>query len=336
MSRPQSKKNFRILPIFTFCLIMVVAIIFITAFRQRIIDQVTVWEYKPSLQATSLIERSGMNSNGMFYFDASQPSLYNQSTATAFNKVCNNEEMSTAILGCYTGNQIYIYQVTDPQLAGISVVTAAHETLHAIYARMGATEKVKVDQMLEAEYAVLSKNSYYSSLMAFYSTYEPGQRDNELHSIIGTEVANLNPALEQYYDQYFSNRQDVVNSYNQYNNVFKSLQDQANAISKQIDSLMATITSLSSQYNSDANVLKDDISSFNIRAQNGDFVSQADFNEERDVLTGRALALDVRRATIESDYTTYQNLVSQYNSYATQSQKLYNTINSTLVSSPSA
>jgi hypothetical protein len=314
---------------------MVVATIFIITYRQRIIDQITVWLYKPSSEATLLAKQAGLNDNGLFYYYASQPKLYDSSTAADFNKVCNKTEITTAILGCYSGNDIYIYLVTDKQLDGISQVTAAHETLHAIYSRLSESEKTRVNNLLEIEYQTLSKDKYYSDLLAFYSSYEPGQRDNELHSIIGTEVAKLNPELESYYDQYFVNRQDVVNLDAKYSGVFKSLKDKADALSAQIDILLTTITSLSSQYNSDAQILRDDINSFNVRAQSGGFTSQTQFNNERAILTNRAAQLDATRATIQSDYKNYQSMVDEYNSYATQSKKLYDTINSTLVPTPS-
>ncbi|MCX6728550.1 MAG: hypothetical protein NTV39_02165 [Candidatus Saccharibacteria bacterium] len=335
VSLQKNRKKNRILPTIIFCLILVIATIFLLAYRQRIVDQITIWGYKPTTEATNLVKRAGMNDNGIFYYYASQPSTYSSDSAASFNKVCNDSETTTAILGCYSGNRIYIYVVADKQLDGISEVTAAHETLHAIYTRLNDKEKKRVDSLLESEYKVLSADKYYSDLLAFYSSYEPGQRDNELHSIIGTEVAKMNPELEAYYDQYFSNRQEVVNLDSQYSGVFKSLKAKADDLSVQIDKLLATITSLTSQYNTDAQRLKEDISSFNNRAQSGGFTSQSQFNNERAVLTGRASDLDAIRATIQSDYKDYQALVAQYNSYATQSKKLYDTINSTLVSSPS-
>ena len=314
---------------------MVVATMLILVYRQRIIDQITVWGYKPTEQATSLVKRAGLNDNGIFYYYASQPSLFDTSTAVEFNKTCNNTEKTSAILGCFSGNKIYINYISDKQLDGISEVTAAHETLHAIYNRISDSEKIKVDKLLEDEYKKLSGNNYYADLLAFYSSYEPGQRDNELHSIIGTEVAQLDPELESYYDQYFVNRQDVVNLDAKYSGVFKSLKAKADDLSGQIDKLLSVITSLSSQYNIDAQLLKNDISAFNERAQNGGFTSQSQFNNERAVLVSRAAALDATRATIQNDYKNYQDMVAQYNSYATQSKKLFDTINSNLVSSPS-
>jgi hypothetical protein len=335
VSQPRSSKKGGILPAVLISLILIVATIFIVAFRQRIIDQITVWEFKPTSQATQLIERAGMNDNGVFYYDASQPSLYDTTTAKDFNKICNNTETTTAILGCYSAGKIYIYIVPDKQLDGISEVTAAHETLHAVYDRLGDKEKIKVDSMLESEYKTLAGNQYYADLLAFYSSYEPGQRDNELHSIIGTEVANLNPDLESYYDQYFVNRQDVVNLDAKYSGVFKTLKAKADNLSAQIDQQSTEITSLSNQYNADAQQLNTDIGLFNDRAHSGGFSTQSQFNSERAVLTLRTEQLNANRATIQTDIKNYQALVAEYNSIATQSKKLYDTINSTLVSSPS-
>ena len=42
---------------------------------------------------------------------------------------------------------------------------------------------------------------------------EPGQRLNELHSLLGTEVAHLSPALERYSHRYFHDRQGIVSAF---------------------------------------------------------------------------------------------------------------------------
>jgi hypothetical protein len=335
LSIRRSKRKTKIYTTITICFVLIVVTIFLILFRQRIIDQITVWGYSPSSQATSLVQRAGMNDNGIFYYYASQPSLYNPSTSSDFNKVCNNTEKTTAILGCYSGNKIYIYVVEDKQLDGISEVTAVHETMHAIYNRLTDSEKTRINKLLENEYSLLSGNKYYADLLAFYSSYEPGQRDNELHSIIGTEVAQLDPELESYYSQYFSNRQEVVNLDVKYSTVFKTLKDKADKLSAEIDNLSVSISVRSNQYNADAQKLNSDITTFNERAQNGGFTTQSQFNNERAVLTNRAAELENRRLTIQSDIKYYQSQVAQYNSIATESKKLYDTINSSLVSSPS-
>ena len=339
VSPQKSRNKNRILPTIIFCLILVVTTIFLLAYRQRIVDQITVWGYKPSTEATNLVKRAGMNDNGIFYYYASQPSTYSPDSAANFNKVCNNTETTTAILGCYSGNKIYVYIVADKQLDGISEVTAAHETLHAIYSRLSDGEKNRVDKLLEDEYKTLANNKYYSDLLSFYSSYEPGQRDNELHSIIGTEVAKMNLELEAYYDQYFSNRQEVVNLDAQYSDVFKSLKTKADNLLVQINQLSAIISTLSNQYNIDAQKLKSDISLFKSRENNGSSSSQSQLNSEGAALNQRidqwnATSTTIQ-ATIQADIKNYQSQVAEYNSYVTEFKKLNDTINSTLVSSTS-
>lgn len=335
VSPQKSRNKNRILPTIIFCLILVIATIFLLAYRQRIIDQITVWNYSPSAEATNLVKRAGMNDNGFFYYYASQPTLYDTNSAASFNKVCSNTEKTTAILGCFSGNKIYINFISDKQLDGISEVTAAHETLHAIYTRLSDNEKKRIDNLLENEYKTLSVDKYYSDLLAFYSSYEPGQRDNELHSIIGTEVAKMNPELETYYDQYFSNRQEVVNLDAQYSDVFKSLKTKADNLLVQINQLSTTIPTLSNQYNIDAQKLSSDISLFRSRENNGGFSSQSQLSSEVAALNQRIDQLNATRTTIQADIKNYQSQVAEYNSIATESKKLYDTINSTLVSSPS-
>jgi hypothetical protein len=207
--------------------------------------------------------------------------------------------------------------------------------LHAAYARMSDGEKKTVDALLEAEYKKLEGNKSFADLIAFYSRTEPGERDNELHSVIGTEVADLDPALEAHYAKYFSDRQSVVVLYAKYNGVFQNLADRANSLSSQLGTLMTSITNASSQYNTDVQVLNSDIATFNKRAEAGDFTSQGEFDADRALLTVRVNTLDSTRSNINNDIATYNSLLSEYNSIASQSKKLYSSIDSTLDPAPS-
>jgi hypothetical protein len=317
------------------CLFLVAVTLAAITYRQKILDQVLYWSYKPTTQVADLISKTGMNDTGKFYFYASQPTLYMPSSAKAFNTACEKIETTTAILGCYSGNKIYIYNITDEKLDGINEVTAAHETLHAIYVRLSSSEKAKVDKMVEAEYGKISSDSYYADLTSYYDKAEPGQRDNELHSIIGTEIANLNPDLEKYYDQYFSNRQEVVNYNVKYKSVFKSLKSKADQLGTQLDSLSASIKTRTEQYNADANKLNSDIATFNASVSAGNFTSQTEYNNQRAALVARSNALEASRQALKSDIANYESLLSEYNSIATESKKLYDSIDSSLVSSPS-
>lgn len=299
--------------------------------RQRILDQITVWQYQPTAEASGLVDRAGMNSEGKFYYLASQPKL---DSSSDFNSECDRIENVTSILGCYSNSRIYIYDVTDPQLDGIREVTAAHEALHAIYDRMSDDEKKQIDVLIEAEYKKLSTDKDYTDLLSYYAKAEPGQRDNELHSIIGTEVQTISLELEAHYDKYFTNRQEVVALNAKYGSVFKSLKDQANVLATKLDTLSAYITTKSAQYNSDVQTLNNDIAAFNVRATKGDFTSQAQFNSQRAVLTQQVADLQALRASIDDSINQYQTILTQYNSLATQSKKLYSIIDSTLAPAP--
>lgn len=300
--------------------------------RQRVLDQVTVWQYKPSNDIVQLADRSGMNDTGKFYFYASEPKV---EAASPFNKDCGTTETSTAILGCYNGRNIFIYNVTNTELTGIKETTAAHEMLHAAYARLNDGEKKYVDGLLEAEYQSLKSDKNFATRMAFYDKTEPGERDNELHSVIGTEVTSIGGDLEQYYNKYFVNRSKVLAMHNSYASVFASLQAESDSLSKQLTDLGNTITQQTQDYNARVAALKVAITSFNQRANNGDFSSKAAFDSERATLVAQANQLDQMRETINTEIAEYNNLRNKLQSVASQSAALNQSIDSSLAPAPS-
>jgi len=314
------------------CLLLIAASAWVVLNRQFVIDQIAVWQFHSTPQLDALVDRAGMNNHGKFFFLASRPVLDGTQN---FNNECARIESTTSILGCYSNNQIFIYDVTDKALDGVREVTATHETLHAIYNRLSTDEKDKIDVLLEAEYKKLQGNKDYADRMAFYARTEPGERDNELHSVVGTEIAKISPELETYYSKYFTNRQDVVALNKKYMSKFIDLKTKANALAAQINDLTSSITTRTNQYNSDAKKLDSDIRAFNLRAKNGDFTSQAQFDAERSVLATRSSELNDVRSSINSDISTYDKLLAEYNSLASESKKLYNSIDSTLAPAPS-
>jgi hypothetical protein len=332
VSQPKNNtKSGGILSTLIICLVLVAIAAVAIIYRQQIYDQINYWDYTPSSQMASFVQRDAMSGEGKLLFYSAHPQL---DDATQFNKNCTTSSSNMAIIGCYDGQNIYIYNVTNTQLDGIRDVTAAYEMLHAAYKRLSPSDLAQVNQLVEAEYSKLNDPTI-NQLVSFFATSEPGQRDNELFSIIATQIPNISPKLEAYYSRYFTNRQAVVALYNKYISVFKSLKTKADNLSSQITTMISTISSLSSQYNTNAQQLNSDIDTFNTEAKDGYFTSVAEFDSARAVLVQRTAELESDRSTIQSDIGTYQNLLTQYNSIATQSQKLYDTINSTLVSSPS-
>jgi hypothetical protein len=328
------KKTGAIASIIICCLLIAGTLLFLF-YRQRITDQIIVWSYNPSADVISLVDRGGMNDNGKFYYLASQPELFLPAASTEFDQVCDQVESTTAILGCYNGFKIYIKDVVDEQLDGISEVTAVHETLHAIYDRMGDDEKAKIDVLLQAEYIKLKDDETFLDLMEFYSRSEPGQRNNELHSIIGAEVAVISPELETYYSKYFADRQKVVALNTKYSGVFDALKSRADELSAQLTALSETITNQSDQYNSDSKILNNDIISFNNRANSSGFSSQTQFNNDRNILINRSEALDATRNSINEQVDNYKTLAAEHDAITIESKTLYNLLDNPLAPAPS-
>lgn len=300
--------------------------------RQFIADQITVWQYQPSSEMATFADRTGMNSGGKFAFYSSKPSL---ESSQDFNTKCDRKEVSTAILGCYNGHAIYIYNVTNQQLDGIREVTAAHEMLHAAYDRLPDSERDRVNQLVEAEYESLKNRPDFAERMAFYERTEPGERDNELHSIIGTEVKGISVDLEAHYKKYFSDRAKVVALHGKYVAVFTDLQSRSNELSSQLTTLGEQIKSQTQLYNNEVSSLNGAVQSFNARANSGSFSSEAAFNSERSALAARLDRLDTLRTQINTNVDSYNEIRSELITIASESDALNQSIDSTLAPAPS-
>lgn len=299
--------------------------------RQYVVDQINVWQYRPDTHLLKLVERTGMGDHGKFNFYASRPAIED---AAGFNAKCDRKEQGTAILGCYTGRNIYIYNVTDSKLDGIREVTIAHEMLHAAYDRLGAAERGEVAVLLRAEYSKIKDNKKFAERVNFYERTEPGELDNELHSIIGTEVASISPKLESYYEKYFDSRDKVVQLHATYENVFNDLAARSQVLADQLTNLGAAIEARTSTYNAHVNQLNADINTFNARADSGGFSSQAEFQTARNGLVAQSNQLDAMRASINEQIQQYTALRQELEKIAIQTDALNRSLDSSLAPAP--
>ena len=299
--------------------------------KQYILDQISVWQYTPSGEIEKLTERSDMSSGGVFYFYASHPSI---DSADVFNKQCTRKEESIAVLGCFDGRTISIYNITNDRLDGIKEVTAAHEMLHAAYGRLDDDTKKKLNILLETEYAKLKDTPEFSERMAFYARAEPGERDNELHSIIGTEIQSISPELEAHYKAYFKSRSKVIELHASYAAVFSDLQARSKQLAASLTALGTEIEADSLRYNDMVTSLNRDINSFNDRANNNEFTSNAEFQAGRSLLVARASGLEGARQAINSKVTQYDTLRQELTTVASESEALNKSIDSSLAPAP--
>lgn len=311
-------------------LILAVIIVF---YWQSIFDQINLWSYQPTSAIVAIADRSDMSSQGRRLFYASRPEL---STADDFNSQCERKEDSGAILGCYRLNRIYLYDIDNDQLDGIKEVTASHEMLHAAWLRLSSSEKDRLSSLLEEAYQKVV-TSELTERMDYYDRNQPGERANELHSILGTEYSDLGSDLEAYYADYFNDRSIVVSLYNNYHQVFRDIKDKSKTLATQLDELAVEINTQTAQYNADVTVLSQDIADLNSRYN---LVDQANpsavaaYNRDRAELLARIDQLEAAREQISEQTSIYSSKLSEYNALAIQANELTKSIDSTLVTTP--
>lgn len=277
---------------------------------QRVTDQITVWQFEPSTPIAAYADRSTMTDEGRFLFYASRPSI---EAGDAFDEQCASQEEEVGILGCYqhAGKLIYLFDVTDDRLDGIEEVVAAHEMLHAAWDRMTVAERDALTPLLEAEAAARADDPEFAETLAYYAKAEPGQRVNELHSIIGTEFPVVSAELEAHYAKYFVDRAALVALHEKSNAVFTAQQDAIADIVAQLDSIEASVDADYASYNAGYDELNADITEFNTRADSGDFATQRQFDQERGALIDRQAELDSLYASIETRKAQYESLIAQ-------------------------
>jgi hypothetical protein len=293
---------------------------------QRITDQLTVWSFEPSDELAGYVERSTMTEQGEFLFYATRPEVNGQEE---FDTICSTDEEGVGTLGCYlpASSAIHLYDITDERLDGMEEVIAAHEMLHAAWARMGDEELAVISPLLEAQAVTMEGDPAFVERMEFYARSEPGERLNELHSILGTEVAQLDPRLERHYADLFEDRQALVSLFTVSNQVFVDLENRAEALVAELDALAASIETDYASYTSGFDQLDADVATFNVRADNGDFSSQAQFTRERNALLQRQQDLDALYESISARDASYQAKVAELDGLNADVEDLNSSIN---------
>ncbi len=286
----------------------VLAAIWMLGNQQRIIDQFVVWDYEPDSTIVAYADRTDLTEEGRFLFYASRPEV---ASGDAFDSICSSGDEGFGVLGCYLPSErrIYLFDVDDDRLDGIEEVVAVHEMLHAVWDRMSPDERDALGPLLEADAAALADDPEFVATMEFYAENEPGQRLNELHSILGTEIGGLSPALEAHYARYLADRTTVLALHARSDAVFREQQAKAEALIVEIEALVAGIEADYEVYSAGYRQLNDDIDAFNARAERGDFTSQSQFEAERNAILGRQADLDILYASITDRDAQYQQLV---------------------------
>lgn len=205
--------------------------------RQNIADFWYLQTYRAPETIAAVAEHSYMSTNGTNIFYLTNPQL---KTNADFHAACGNQTSEYHLLGCHTLHHIYLLNFDRADLSDAVLVTAAHEMLHEAYARLSTSERGRIDQLLQSAYRRLGDNTL-TQRMGQYQISEPGQENNELHSILGTEFPSLSPDLERYYQRYFTDRNALTTLHSGNEAMFAAKRAQ---LEQQRQGLIADIQSL--------------------------------------------------------------------------------------------
>lgn len=293
--------------------------------RQYVKDLYIVQTTDVQPQAKQLGEKLAFTSSGAFLYDASQPMVLE---AEPFNESCGDvSKEKTIVLGCYTLQRVYVYNVTDPRLEGVQEVTAAHELLHAVYERLSIQEREEIDIQLQQAANAINDERFQATIEA-YRQLDPSVVPNELHSILGTEVSVLPEALELHYQKYFKNRAQIVAFSQKYQSQFianeqkiKSLDASMATLKTDIASLESSLAALETQLNQSqtelARLRSTDVAAFNA-AVPGFNALVARYNSQvkrvQELVTRYNNLLDERSAVIGAQSDLNKQLDSSFKS----------------------
>jgi hypothetical protein len=231
------------------------------------------------------------------------------------------EASSTFVLGCYDG-RIFVLRVDRADLAPVMTVTAAHEVLHAAWHEMSRSERRRVADDLDAFMSTTS-NPRIEELLAEYDRLQPGTRDNEMHSIVGTQVRELPRPLERHYRGYFTNRSAIIDAFDAYQKVFDDLQARYDDLEVQLHEIESDLTGLQS----DAQAASDEADRLasqidDLRAQ-GRIDESNQLVEPQNAATSRANSLI---ASFNARVDDYNAKIEEINALAVSLNETYNDI----------
>lgn len=291
--------------------------------RQNIFDWWQLRDYQPSATVTALATRTDMTNKARRIFYVNRPAVQDKAE---FYESCADGETSV-VLGCYKQRQgIYILKVDDERLKGIQEVTAAHEMLHAAYGRLDSRQQKRIADLLETAYKNLSDQAIRDKI----KLYEDSGADitNELHSILGTEVATLSSELETYYRQYFTDRGTVVAFAAQYQAEFTNRKNKV----AEYDSQLAGLETQVNTNNQSLQTLKESINDESARLDS--LLKEGKIEEYNAGVNSYNQSLTPFRtllAQTQSLVDQYKTILEERNKIAAEAQELGRALDSTKV-----
>ncbi|HWZ65498.1 MAG TPA: hypothetical protein VNX65_01725 [Patescibacteria group bacterium] len=289
--------------------------------KQDVIDWWRLKNYHPTSTAIQLVASTTMVGRGQNMFYVSQPEVDDK---IAFNQNCPNNSEQGLVLGCYRSQRIYLYDVNDPQLAGVKEVTAAHEMLHAAYERLSSGDKQRINKMLDP----IIKNITDERLLGvikLYNSQEPGELYNEMHSVLGTEYRTLTPELEQYYSQYFKDRASIVTMAEHYEGIFSASKNRIATMDAQLASLKQQIDNNNKDLANRQILISQATQQLNQLRNSG---SIEEYNHQVPVYNDQVRQFNSLITSTKALVVSYNTLVDQRNQEVAGQNNLYHSLDS--------
>ena len=308
----------------TLFVVLLVVLAYVLARPYAVSDWLRLRNYEPTAEIAALVTDTAMTGTAKHLFYINRPMLLDK---PSFAQACPNADNQTIIIGCYLGGQrgIHVLDVSDERLAGVEQVTAAHEMLHAAYDRLSRAERTRVDALLQ-DYADNGlADERIKSVLVSYQTTEPGQQHNEMHSIFGTEIANLPEELETYYRQYFDDRSQVTTFASHYQEAFTSRQAALRSYDEQLKTLNSQIDTNTSELEGREKAIKEERQQLDRYRASGDIER---YNAGVDAYNASIGSYNGMLEQTRQMISRYNAIVEQRNAIAAQSAELQQAINS--------
>ncbi len=285
---------------------------------RELVDQIRVWNYEPSPRVLELANQTTMTDRGRRLLYVADPSIESRDR---MESSCPQLH-SKSILGCYQSRnsqeKIIIQNVADQRLRGVMEVTAAHEMLHAAYQRLNSQERSEVDEHLQRVFET-TDNVVVKKLL---KQYPASAIKTELHSILGTELRQLDPFLETYYSRYFVDRLTVVTLAEQYQSTFADIEQRESEIDRQLQDLKAKIATAETMLKEADTQLKANQQSLEVLSN----TDVASYNEQVPMFNAEVNDYNSRVADLRTLVDRHNRLVAAYNKTAQEGRSLVEAI----------
>ncbi|MEA2900353.1 MAG: hypothetical protein QOH36_240 [Actinomycetota bacterium] len=204
-----------------------------------------------------IVAGAGMTDVGRRLFLSADPSVEDAETLVQscedVDAITRPEGGTSHTFGCLIDGRIHLRAFTDPEVRDLVYVVAAHELLHVVYGRLTRGERLAIDPELEAARV---DNAILEERLEVYAAVDE-DTTNEVHSVLGTEFADVSSTLEAHYAEYFD-RGLVIDAFQR---TLGDREDEIRALKTSISEMEVRLDQIQAEL--DAQVAAGDIEGYN-------------------------------------------------------------------------